>query len=294
MENIMSGFLRMRDFKRLQGRLFAAALACAVFFACGLPFGSSFAQESEEFNTEYVISTDDVIDITVFGESDLSVSTRVSRDGTINYPLLGNIKVSELTARQLEAYIVGLLKKDFLVDPQVNVIIKEYSKISLLGEVKLPGSYQLKERMTLTQALALAGGFTQEANLNLIQIMRTSGNKKETFTVDLDKIMKKVEPDIEVRPQDTIIVGEFGNFSVVGQVVKPGIYKLKKNLGVVDAIGIAGGFTATAAPDGTKIIRIENGAKKVIVVPVARIMKGAGTDIILQTDDTLVVPESFF
>lgn len=293
MGNIMSSSPRMRGFKHLHPGMHIAMLL-ALFFACGGVHVSFAAEEVEYVNREYVISTDDVIEVTVFGEPDLSITTRISRDGTINYPLLNNIKVSALTARQLEAYIAGLLRKDYLVDPQVNVVIKEYSKISILGEVKLPGSYQLKERMTLTQALALAGGFTQEADLSSIQIMRTATNKKETLTVDLDKIMSKVEPDIEVRPQDTIIVGEFGNFSVVGQVTKPGIYKLKKNLGVVDAIGIAGGFTATASPDGTKVIRVENGVKKVIVVPVARIMKGAGTDVVLRTDDTLVVPESFF
>lgn len=285
----------MRAFKQLLGRGCACVLL-GSFLLAGPWLAPSVAQEekTEEANNEYVISTDDVIEITVFGEPDLSLEARVSRDGTINYPLLGNIKVADMTARQLEGYIGDLLRKDYLVSPQVNVIIKEYSKISILGEVKLPGSYQLKERMTLTQALALAGGFTQEANTSSIQIMRNVDNRKETLHADLDKIMNKEAPDIEVRPRDTIIVGEFGNFSVVGQVVKPGIYKLKKNLGVIDAIGIAGGFTPTAAPDGTKIIRIENGVKKVIVVPVSRIMKGASGDVMVKGDDTLVVPESFF
>lgn len=293
MENTASSYLRMRGFKRLR------TLICGVFllsFLSPVFSPSSFGQQQEvsEENRDYVISTDDVIEITVFGEQDLSVTTRVSRDGVINYPLLGKIKVSGLTARQLEAYITDLLKKDYLVDPQVNVVIKEYSKISILGEVKDPSSYQMNERMTLTQAVALAGGFTQEANLSLIQIMRVTNGKKETMTVDLEKILNKLEPDIEIRPQDTIIVGEYGSFSITGKVAKPGVFKLTKDLGVVDAISMAGGLASTAAPDGTKIIRIENGVKKVIVVPVAHIMKGAGSDVKLQPGDTVVVPESFF
>jgi polysaccharide biosynthesis/export protein len=252
--------------------------------------------EDEETRSEYIISSEDLLEISVYGEADLNTEARVTREGTINYPLLGTIKASGLTARQLEKNITELLEKDYLVSPQVTVAIKEYGKVSIIGEVKIPGSYQMKERLTLAQAIALAGGFTDEADLSRIKVIRTSGAKKETIIVDLDKILNKKALDFDVTAKDTIIVSDFGSFSIGGLVAKPGVYKLRKNFTVVDAISLAGGFGATAAPNGTKVIRIENGEKKVIIVPVARILRGDANskDVILKPEDTVVVPESFF
>ncbi len=293
MARIPSGFLRRPGSK---GCFFPALLALAFFSAVSPILAVNDSQAPVAREREYLLSVDDLLQVNVYGEEDLSMEIRINRDGTINYPLLGNIKASGLTARQLEARISYLLEKDYLVNPQVNVIIKEYGKISILGQVKIPGSYQMKGGMTFTQVMAVAGGFTEEADVSKIKIMRVVDNKKETLIVDMDKIMNKQAPDIEVRPNDTIIVGEYGNFSVVGQVAKPGIYKLKKKLSIIDAISMAGGFSPTAAQNGTKIIRVEGGQKRVISVPVSRIMKGESVskEVSLKAEDVIVVPESFF
>ncbi len=245
---------------------------------------------------EYIISPNNILEITVYGESDLSTSVRVSPTGTISYPLLGNIKAAGLTVKQLEKDITDSLGEDYLVIPQVSIFVKEYSKISILGDVRSPGAYEMKENLTLTQAIALAGGFTDEANTSKVKITRTVDNKKETIEVNVDLILDKSAPDVEIKSDDTIIVEEYGRISIIGQVGRPGVYTLKKDLTVVEAIGLAGGFTATAAQNAVRVVRVENGKKKTINVPVANITKGGSSskDILLEPGDTIVVPESFF
>ena len=245
---------------------------------------------------EYIISPNNILEITVYQEPDLSTTTRVSPDGTINYPLLGNIKAVGLTVRELEKKITDLLTEDYLVSPQVTVFVKEYANISILGQVRSPGSYQMKENLTLTQAIALTGGFNPTANTSKVKIIRTAGGDKETLEVNVDQILEKSAPDFEIKANDTIMVDEYGRFSIMGQIARPGVYGLQRGLTVVEAIGLAGGFIPTAAPDGTRVVRVEYGEKKIIRVPVASIMKSGDTsrDILLQEGDTIVVPESFF
>lgn len=258
-----------------------------------------FAQkDTKDREKEYIISPNDILEITVYGEPDLSTSARVSQDGTIIYPLLGNIKVGDFTLRELEIIITHLLGQDYLVKPQVSIFVKEYAKISILGQVRGPGSYEMKESLTLTQAIALTGGFTNTANTSKVKIIRTAGDEKETLEINVDQILEKAAPDVEIKANDTIIVEEYGRFSIMGQVVRPGVYTLQRGLKVIEAINLAGGFTATAAQDGTRVIRVEGSEKKVtrMHVPVASIMKGGDTskDIELKDGDTIVIPESFF
>ncbi len=268
-----------------------------IVCACVM-LSSSFAVGGDRRTSEqeYMISADDTLEISVYGEPDLSVTVRVSPDGSIIYPFLGNVRASGLTIRELESNISDLLAEDYLVNPQVSILIKEYSKISILGAVKSPGSYQIKGVNTLTQAIALANGFTDAADTSRVKIVRATRSGKETIEVNVDQILEKSASDPEIRSNDAIIVDEFGRFSVMGQVMKPGVYMLKRGLTAVEAIGLAGGFSTTAAQNGTRVVRVENGQKKVISVPVADIMRGGDSsrDVVLQPQDTVVVPESFF
>jgi polysaccharide biosynthesis/export protein len=256
----------------------------------------AFESGSASYNKEYVVSSDDILEVAVYGEPDLSAISRVSQDGTINYPLLGNIMAAGLTVRELERNITELLGEDYLVSPQVSIFIKEYAKISILGAVRQSGAYEAKQKLTLTQAIALAGGFSEEANITNVKITRVTSSGKETVVVDVSRISEKAAEDMEIKSGDTIMVEEYGRFSVMGQVNKPGIYKLKKDLTVTEAIIIAGGFTPTAAPNGTKVVREKNGKKTVINVPAANIAKGGESSggVLLEQGDTVIVPESFF
>lgn len=271
-----------------------------IFIALFIPVlflmfnGNCLAQERE-----YKIQPNDVIQITVFGEEDLSITAKVSQDGTISYPLLGVIKVSGYTERNLAKNLTEWLGEDYLVMPQVSVFVKQYSRVSVLGQVRLPGSYEIKENLTITQAIALAGGFNEQADISAVKIIHgeSADDKNKNEVVNVNKIIDKSAPDIEIKANDTIVIEEYGRISIIGQVNRPGMYALKRDLTVVEAIGLAGGFTPTASQNGTRIIRVEdNNKKQVISVPVANIIRSGDTsrDQILQPGDTIVVPESFF
>ncbi|MDD5432301.1 MAG: SLBB domain-containing protein [Candidatus Omnitrophica bacterium] len=267
-------------------------------------FGVSIAQNENgavkdiksKVDSDYQIGISDLLEIKVYEEPDLSREVRVGPDGNISYPLIGNIKAEGLTARELEKKLTDLLSGGFMVSPQVSVFIKQYAEISILGEVKTPGSYEMKAVFSLTQAIATAGGFTDKADTSKVKIIRNVGNKKMTMEVDAQQILDREVPDIDLKGNDTIVVDKLGTISVLGKVEKPGVFDLKKGMTVLDAIALAGGLSETAMANGTKVIRTYEGKKQIYVVPVGSILKtGDETkDIELEPDDTISVPESFF
>jgi len=117
---------------------------------------------------EYILHAGDEIDIQVYREPELSGTFRVKPSGKIRHPLVGSVKVEGKTVKEAEAYFTKRLAKDYLVNPRVilKMISTQSSQIVLLGEVKEPGVYPLPfgEGMTLLQAIAGAGGFTDLAS----------------------------------------------------------------------------------------------------------------------------------
>lgn len=261
----------------------------------------SFARPNPSEGKEYSISVNDLLEINVYQEPDLTKTVRVAVDGNISYPLLGSIQVKGLTAKELETKITNLLKEDFLVNPQVSVFVKEHAKISVLGQVRKPGTYELMAGLTVMDAISLAGGFTEKANSTDIKLVRQRDNEKETISLNAEEIVEQghKEQDVEVEAGDLIIVGGLSEAStfivVLGQVKAPGKYPYKKGMTLVQAIALAGGLMDAAAPNGTRVIRMEDGKKKVIQVPLGSILRGErNRDVSLKEDDTIVVPESFF
>ncbi len=164
------------------------------------------------------IVPEDVLEINVYGHDDLSITTRVSSEGEISYPLLGTLKVVGKTVRELEKDIQLLLDKDYIVNPHVVVFTKEYhlNIVSVMGEVKKPTTIDLNNNKvtTVLEAISMAGGFSETANKNKIQIIRTSPDgTKEYFTVKLDSLIKKlksgkaeVDDKLSLKPGDVIMV----------------------------------------------------------------------------------------
>ncbi len=227
---------------------------------------------------------------------------RVDAYGSITFPLIGSIMVKGLTAKELEEKITDLLSRDYLINPQVSVFIKEYAKISILGQVAKPGAYELKSGLTVMDAIALGGGFTEKANVDSVKLVRLKGKDKVTIDIDVNEIVSKghKEKDISLEPGDLVIVGELSESAsfvvVLGQVKNPGRYNYKSGMTAIEAIAMAGGLTEIAAANGTNITRFKDGKKSSIRVPVASILSGSSRarDITLQPEDTIVVPESFF
>jgi len=130
---------------------------------------SMFLFSQEKFTLEYKIGPKDLLDISVFGLNDLNRTVRVSEDGTITLPLLGEVKVEGLTKTGLEKKLSELLEEKYLHNPQVTVFIREYqsTRVSVLGAVNNPGLYDLLGRETLMQIISQAGGLTRMPAMRL-------------------------------------------------------------------------------------------------------------------------------
>ena len=160
--------------------------------------------------SEYKLGPEDVIEVFVWKEGDLSVPSEVVRpDGKISLPLIGEIQASGKTQAQLEGEISQKLKQ-FVSEPVVNVIVKEVhsAKVSVLGEVKKPGVYPIKERATILDAIALAEGFTEYAKRSKVTVIRsTAVGEEKHINLNVDELINRSKGDpFYVQPYDKIYV----------------------------------------------------------------------------------------
>ncbi len=142
---------------------------------------TAVANEAEN----YKLGAGDVIVIQVFGEDELKLETQLTDSGTVNYPFLGTIKVVGMSIKELEQHVYNGLKPDYFVEPNVFVGIVQYRPFYIHGEVKKPGGYPYQPGMTVNQAIALAGGLTERASKEKIEISR-EGDKNNTQTGTLN------------------------------------------------------------------------------------------------------------
>jgi len=240
----------------------------------------------------YRINPGDTLEISVYNESDLDKTVRVSERGTVSYPLLGEIKVDGLTAEEAGAKIEDLLRQDYLINPQVTVFVKEHTKFSVLGAVNKEGAYELSGPLTLIDAIALAGGAKDTAKKSAIKIIRKEDGKDEEYILDLNT----QGGDFFLKGSDRVVVEAHGMISILGEVKNPGSYYIKDRMSVVSAIALAGGFTDLANQNAVRVIREEDGQKKNISVPVGYILRrgDSSRDIFLKEGDTVIAPESLF
>jgi len=171
--------------------------ALLLLGAAAAPAQQPDAQELDGASS-YTLNTGDHVQVTVFEEPDLSISAVLDDTGAISYPLLGELQVRGLTARQLETTITEGLRGRFLINPRVNVSIKEYRPFFVRGEVASPGSFPFKPGLTVEKAVSMAGGFTARASKSKFYI--TSDDSPE----GADKTPKSATLSTRIRPGDVI------------------------------------------------------------------------------------------
>ena len=148
-------------------RIPAAAPALLVLLLAVAP------GQAEE-RLDYTLGAGDALRVTVFGHDDLSGEFTVSDTGTVSLPLAGSLTLGDLTIRQAEQAVVDALKPDYLVNPRVGIEVLNYRPFYIIGEVNNPGSYPYVNGMTVTEAVALGGGFTHRARKEEMLIIRAS------------------------------------------------------------------------------------------------------------------------
>ena len=183
----------------------------ALAFSFSVP--SYAIKETSQGFSGYTIGPENVLQIDVYygRDKELSRKVRVSSRGRITFPLLGEVDALGLSVAELENKITDLLNRDYLVNPQVSVFIEQYSTVSILGQVKEPGSFEIKGNLSLVELISLAGGFTKIAATNDVRVMRTlPDGEKTTIKVKANDIINKGrdEDDIQLKPGDIIMVPE--------------------------------------------------------------------------------------
>lgn len=163
---------------------------------------------------DYTIQSEDVLQITVYEEPDLTTKARVTSSGEITVPLLGRVAVQGLTIAEVQEKITKLLAEDYLVNPQVQVFIETYHprNVFVTGSVNKPGSYPLptEKPTTLMEAITMAGGFNEKAAIDQTRIIRIENGQEKTIVVRVNEIIKKGDKskDVAVEPNDIIFVPE--------------------------------------------------------------------------------------
>ncbi|MBY6211326.1 polysaccharide export protein [Microbulbifer agarilyticus] len=152
----------------------------AIFF--GLIFHASLVLSA---TPEYRIDSGDSISIRVYGESDLSVDVMLGESGVVNYPFLGELKVSGLTPAELENVILRGLKGDYLINPSVTVSVTEYRQVFIYGEVQAPGGYSYQPGLTVGKAAALAQGMTERGSEKRIFLTREGMAENQKVRADM-------------------------------------------------------------------------------------------------------------
>ena len=177
----------------------------------GCLFSASVAQCAD--TGDYQLVPGDVIDVKVFQEDSLHVTTRIAGAGHVLIPLIGKTRVGGITVSQAAELIRKRFADGYLINPQVNVSVIEPAKryFTILGQVATPGRYLIPdyENVSLVQAVGLAGGFSPIANRRKVSIKRKRGDRHLTRTFNVRKMANLDEAEqVAVVPGDIIVVAE--------------------------------------------------------------------------------------
>jgi polysaccharide export outer membrane protein len=254
------------------------------------------------------IGPDDLLEITVFEAPEMNAALRVSANGEISLQLVGPVKAAGLTPRELELVLQELLRRTYMKDPHVGVFVQELQShsVSVVGAVKNPGVFQIRDSKTVIELLSMAQGLTDDAG-DTVWIMRGAGltgygnHQSQNFTtemngapatpnselntgtravgngqdavvkVNLKDLLESADPtlNVAVYPGDIVKVTRAGIVYVVGEVNKPGGFVLtnNENISVLQALALAQGLTRTSAKGEARIIRTAQNSGKRIEIP---------------------------
>jgi polysaccharide export outer membrane protein len=303
---------RPRDWSKILVEMPKPAGLAFLFFATALIAGPSLgAQEA------YEIGPGDVLRVLVLSQTEMSGEMVVDAEGMLAFPILGKMKASGLTPKELERKITTLLADGYLRRPEVSVTIQEYrsQRVYVTGEVQKPGAYALRADRTLLALLGEVGTLLPSAGHEVVVIRPPKGLPTpvpveepasqapgaegsepeatpsaapgaEILRVNLaDLRAGKSEANIPLQLGDTIHFPKASQIYVSGRVARPGAYRYEAGTTVLQALAVAGGVTERGSAGRVKVIRLVNGKKQEF--------KPKLTDT-LAPEDTLIVPESFF
>lgn len=261
---------------------------------------------------DYVLGPNDKLTLVVEQFPDEFSVDRVFRidgSGDITLPIVGRVHAGGLTSAQFEEELKARFSP-ILKEPNIVVDVTEYASqsVSVLGAVNTPGIKETDGRKTLLEVLALAGGLRPDAG-TVAKITRTAGQGAiplpgatvsptglSVATVHLKNAMTGSPENIVMLPGDTVFIPKADVVYAVGSVTTPGGFPIGENetLSALQVVALAQGLTRTAAANRAEILRLVPGTATRTQIPInlKQLLAGKGSDVSLQAEDILFVPNS--
>jgi polysaccharide biosynthesis/export protein len=274
------------------------------FIVCSVLLATLWISSDVSADQGYLIGEEDVLQISVWGNQELSIQVPVRPDGMISFPLVGDVRAAGIGPQELKLLLERELSK-FIKTPTVSVIVTAINsfKIYVIGEgissttggVSNPGVITLKRNTALLQLLAQLGSL-KNADLNNAYILRDG----KRLNNDFFKLIIKgdMAQDLPLKPNDIILIPD--NFEkrimVVGAVRNPGIIQYREGLTVTDAILNTGGFTEFAKQNDVMIVRREGTSVKNIEARLKDVIQDGdiSKDVSLKPGDLIIVKTGMF
>jgi len=239
---------------------------------------------------ELLLGGGDVVRISVFGNPDLAVETRVSESGFITMPLVGQVAVAGLSTATAEKKIAAMLESGGLLQkPQdkLFVVVLNSQQVSVLGQVNRAGRYPIEGHRTVLDVLALGGGISADGG-DVVTLIRKRKGQVTKDRVDTAELLRNADMtgDFDLQGGDIVFVERAPRFYIYGEVQRPGALRLERQMTVLQALSAGGGLTPRGTERGLRIKR-RDAAGNLQTVDV----KG---DDLLQPDDVVYVKESLF
>ena len=263
------------------------------------------------FAQDYLLGAGDVLEVTVFGISDLNKrELTLDSEGVVTLPFIGAVGLAGLTSRESEVKISALYEASVMKNPQVGVTVKEFRSqfVNVLGAVAKPGMYQLTRRVFLLDTLAMAGGLAAAKAEPKAYVHRASfdemaddatDSSPETVEIDLLELLEKgdIRLNVPIYAGDVVSVPEKVDrfFYVLGDVNRGGAFEIRRgeSITLTKALASAGGLMMTAKSKKSMVIRQNpDGTTEQIPVNANKVLKGEVPDMMLTNNDVVFIPGS--
>jgi polysaccharide export outer membrane protein len=251
------------------------------------------AQQTESL----LIGPGDLLQIQVVDTPELDQAARVTDAGTIPLTYGGDVKIVSKTPAQAARTIEkALVDGSFMRHPRVTVAVTDFAtaKVSVMGEVKVPGAYSIQTDRSVVDVLALAGGLTEGADRKIV-IERHETRRKDAYFVS-NHAQAALEEAVVIHPGDTIYVPKAGVVYVLGDVGRPGGYTMTNTEAQITALQLvarAGGTNHSAVPSKAILMRKTATGYTDTPIELSRMQKGKAPDVTLEANDVIYVPFSY-
>ncbi|MFI5329500.1 MAG: SLBB domain-containing protein [Desulfobaccales bacterium] len=263
---------------------------------------------------DYKVGPEDLLEISFFGQDDLSGEVRVNGQGKISMSLVGEVPVAGLSPREIEDRLSNLYKEgQFFTNPQIKVLVKEYrhQRVVVSGAVSKPGAYEMIGPRTLLEVIGQAGGLSENAT-DVIHVIRSQDASErtaalkvaakgpaaagaQTIVIDLRRLLMDgaMELNLPIKNGDVVFVPFAQNAYILGAVRKPGNVPVKDKLTVAQAIAMAGGLDLNLASNNVTVVRFDDKGQRIdLKYNLKNVIQAGGAEVLVKQNDIIFVEES--